>query len=134
MPTLGNLAGAATAITAIAAAGLTAAPPAAATTYGAKITVTVQWTGGNCWARTGIHPGEHDARVTEPFTVEGCYDYATSTQFVVPGAYFGADPAIGDADAVSCTVVNKASGRVIASDYARLNDGHDATCLGRWTR
>ncbi len=112
--------------------GIAAAPRAQALTFGASLQVAVQWTGGNCWARAGMHPGEHDARILAPFVVTGCHDTANSAQFVVPGGYFGADPAIGDADAVSCTVTNTTTGRVIASDYARLNDGHDATCLGRW--
>lgn len=121
------------AITAYAIAGLIAPPPASALTFGASIRVAVQWTGGNCWARTGVHPDEHDARILAPFNVTGCHDTADSTQFVVPGGYFGADPAIGDAAAVSCTVTNTVTGQIIASDYARLNDGHNATCLGRWS-
>lgn len=121
------------AVALVAAAGLGAAPRAEALTFGATIRVAVQWTGGNCWARAGVHPNEHDARILAPFNVTGCHDTADSTQFVVPGGYFGADPAIGDADAVSCTVTNTTTGRILASDYARLADGHNATCLGRWT-
>lgn len=121
------------AVALVAAAGIGTAPRAEALTYGATIRVAVQWTGGNCWARAGVHPNEHDARILAPFNVTGCHDTADSTQFVVPGGYFGADPAIGDADAVSCTVTNTTTGRILSSDYARLADGHNATCLGRWT-
>lgn len=112
--------------------GLSVAPPAEALTYGAPLQVTVTWVGGDCWTRGGTKPADHDPRVVSLFIVPGCHDTATDTQFATPGQYFGADPDIGDAFAVACTVTNTANDAVVATDYARHGDGHDANCLRRW--
>lgn len=112
------------------AAGLSV-PKAEARTVGTAMHVTVTWIGGNCWDRGGVKPADQDARILATFIVPGCYDDATETQFVGPGQWYGANPDIGDAWSVACSVTNQATGRIILIDYARNGDGHDASCLGR---
>lgn len=113
-----------------AAAGLSV-PKANAFAAGTTMQVTVTWTGGNCLTRGGIKPVDGDARFLAPFYVAGCSDTGNATQFVRPGQWYGADPDIGDAYAVSCTVTNMATRSIVLIDYARHGDGHNATCLGR---
>lgn len=108
--------------------------PANALMIVAPLRVNATWIGGDCWSRTATHPSDVDGWRTSPGYVAGCNDATTEWQNVVPGQYFGIDPNIGDAYAVACTVTNIATGRIVATDYARNGDGHDANCLGRWTR
>lgn len=114
-----------------AAAGLSAPRADAYAALGTTVRVEVSWNGGNCWTRGGTAPAEHDARVLAPFVVRGCHDSATDTRVIQAGQWFGADPDIGDAYSVSCTVTNIVTGRIVLIDYARNGDGHNATCLGR---
>lgn len=106
---------------------------AEAAVMGAPLTVTVTWVGGDCWSRFGTKPNDYNPRKLAPFYVPGCHDVSIDRQVVLRGDYFGIDPDIGDAYAVSCLVRNTANGVVVATDYAQKNDGHNATCLGRWT-
>lgn len=113
-----------------AAVGLSS-PRAHAYAAGLTLRVEVAWNGGDCWARTGTAPADDNARILSPFVVLGCHDSAVETRRVAPGDWYGADPAIGNAYSVSCTVTNTATGRIVLIDYARNGDGHNATCLGR---
>lgn len=115
----------------IGAAAGGSAPHAHAFSAGASLRIDVAWNGGNCWDRAGIKPRDDDERFLAPFYVPGCRDAATNFQFATPGEWFGADPDIGNAFSVSCTVTNVATGRIVLIDYARKGDGHNATCLGK---
>lgn len=106
--------------------------PANALASGARLSVEVDWIGGNCWDRTAIGRNDYAPSQLAPRIVPGCYDTIVDYQFVSPGIWYGIDPNIGDAYAVSCTVTNLATGRIVVTDYARKGDGHNATCLGRW--
>lgn len=120
-------------VSALLGAALYFSAPADAYTISAPVQTTITWIGGDCRDRTATTPDDADASRIATAYAPGCHDVTVDYQVVRPGQFFGADPNIGDAFSVACTVVNTATGTIVNTDYARRGDGHDANCLGRWT-
>ena len=118
---LAGLTGAA-AIAAAAVGGIALAAPAQAQ-MGAWITSTVTWTGKDC---IGVNFPDLDNR---DFTDYGtiCGGVTRVTYWATLGQYVGADPVMGPASSVSCSLM--INGTLDNADSAVAHDGHDANCL-----
>lgn len=111
----------------LAAAGIGAA--AIATTVGvaapasahyADVDTMVTWVGGDSWL-TVDYPGEG-------VVMESSGAKIVNHSFTAhPGDRIGADPIMGDADYITCTVWVK--NRIVATDSAYAGDGTDANCV-----
>lgn len=94
------------------------------------VTSTVGWVGTDC------------IQVESPYTYDRyssgtgwiCSDIgvASASYWALPGQLVGADPIMGDADSISCSI--KLNGVLNYTDSAIRDDGHDANCLRRLTQ
>ena len=105
--------------------GVALAAPASASPDpgGAWITSTVTWTGKDC---IGVNYPDLDNRF---FTDYGtiCGGVSRVTYWASDGQYVGADPVMGPASSVSCSLMINAT--LDNADSAVAHDGHDANCL-----
>jgi hypothetical protein len=108
--------------TAAIAAAVSLAPPAQAE-MGAWITSTVTWTGRDC---IGVsYPDVENRYFTDYTTI--CGGVSRVTYWATVGQYVGADPAMGPASSVSCSL--QINGWIDNADSAIAHDGHDANCM-----
>ena len=103
---------------AVIAASVGVAAPADA--RAANIMTVVTWVGGDSWLEVD-YPGE--GVVLEGSPAKVARDHWTAYS----GARIGADPIMGDADYISCTLYVNGYPEVFDSAYA--GDGHDANCV-----
>ena len=91
--------------------------------YGAyphRITTVVTWVGGDSWLSVD-YPGE--GIVLERSPAKSAIDH----WIAYPGDRIGADPIMGDADFISCTLY--VDGQYAYSDSAAAGDNTDANCV-----
>ena len=108
-------------------------PTAGAMVGGVHLNTVVVWSGGNDCNRMALGPSDYNPAVLTVKTTGGCTDTMVLEQWARPGDVVGLDPDIGNARSMACSVVNLSTGVTIASDSGYAGDGHDITCLGRWT-
>lgn len=110
--------------------------PAHAATNAATIRIAITWSGGDPCNNRLTRPAPDNPNVLVPARPGGaiatCTNLVVDYQTVHPGEWLGANPDIGDADSVSCSVTNAVTGALVLADTARARDGHDASCLARW--
>ena len=102
--------------------GVVSAAPAQAQ-LGAWITSTVTWTGKNCIDVN--YPHLDNRYYLDRGTI--CGGVTRVTYWAAVGQYVGADPIMGPASSVSCSL--QIDGWQDNADSAVAHDGHDANCL-----
>lgn len=111
----------------LAAAAILGAQPAQADP-GWPATTTITWSGTRCIdLESAIIGDEYESTIDTFCSDTGVW---TFTQYgITAGKLFGANPIMGDADAIACIVAR--GGRVVYSSAASRGDGRDVNCLRR---
>lgn len=107
---------------------LTAFPTGAASRSDV-VSIAVTWTGQPSCVYVW-EPNPTDRRLIQ-YGATCSAEQTTSARYVArPGDWVGADPEIGDADTIACTIA--VNGQIVFSDGAHRGDGHEVSCLRQW--